>query len=124
MHIFCHLFVCFQTSVYTFATVISTIDTSNSSNTVLLFLNYLLKSIVSLHKIPFYSVFGIVSDFTVLFKFKTKHWLIMTTIIFVSFQPNNNVTLCLTPDGNYTIQVSTTDVNYTRLFKNGSISTG
>ena len=90
----------------------------------LLFLNYLLKSIVSLHKIPFYSVFGIVSDFTVLFKFKTKHWLIMTTIIFVSFQPNNNVTLCLTPDGNYTIQVSTTDVNYTRLFKNGSISTG
>jgi hypothetical protein len=58
-------------------------------------------------------VFGIVSDFTVLFKFKTKHWLIMTTIIFVSFQPNNNVTLCLTPDGNYTIQVSTTDVNYT-----------
>ena len=73
MHIFRHLFVCFQTSVYTlgefhknrnnstvfeelelsivdlmvanirftaFATIKSTIDTSNSSNTVLLFLNY------------------------------------------------------------------------------------
>jgi hypothetical protein len=73
VHIFRHLFVCFQTSVYTlgefhknrnnstvfeelelsivdlmvanirftaFATIKSTIDTSNSSNTVLLFLNY------------------------------------------------------------------------------------
>ena len=68
VHIFCHLFVCFQTSVYTlgefhknrnnstvfesvlidplrvanktaFATIKSTIYTSNSSNTVLLFLN-------------------------------------------------------------------------------------
>jgi len=56
VHIFRHLFVCFQTTVYTlgefhqnrnnrrvasetaFATVKSTIDTSNSSNTVLLFL--------------------------------------------------------------------------------------
>ena len=73
VHIFRHLFVCFQTSVYTLgefhknrnnstvfeelelsivdlmvanirftalATIKSTIDTSNSSNTVLLFLNY------------------------------------------------------------------------------------
>ena len=52
VHIFCHLFIYFQTSVYTwgafirigitvlFATVKSTIDTSNSSNTVLLFLRY------------------------------------------------------------------------------------
>ena len=73
VHIFRHLFVCFQTSVYTlgefhknrnnstvfeelelsivdlmvanirftaFASIKSTIDTSNSSNTVLLFLNY------------------------------------------------------------------------------------
>ena len=71
VHIFRHLFVCFQTSVYTlgefhengntstvfeelsvsivdlkvanktaFPTVKSTIDTCNSSNTVLLFLNY------------------------------------------------------------------------------------
>jgi hypothetical protein len=73
VHIFRHLVVCFQTSVYTlgefhknrnnstvfeelelsivdlmvanirftaFATIKSTIDTSNSSNTVLLFLNY------------------------------------------------------------------------------------
>ena len=77
MHIFRHLFVCFQASVYTlgefhknrnistvfeelsvsivdltvaniryvasktaFPTVKSTIDTSNSSNTILLFLNY------------------------------------------------------------------------------------
>jgi bacteriorhodopsin len=68
-------------------------------------------------------VFGIVSDFTVLFKFKTKHWLIMTTIIFVSFQPNNNVTLCLTPDGNYgVIDISSThlygviDISSTHLY--------
>ena len=60
MHIFRHLFVCFQTSVYTLgefhknrnnSTVFEelsvsivdltvTIDTSNSSNTVLLFLNF------------------------------------------------------------------------------------
>ena len=48
MHIFRHLFVCFQTSVYTLGEFQknrnnskTAFDTSNSSNTVLLFLKYI-----------------------------------------------------------------------------------
>ena len=107
MHIFRHLFVCFQTSVYTlgefhknrnnstvfeglsvrvaskttFATVQSTTDTSNPSNTVLLFLKW--------HTIKHFVFF--IKELTLLF---SKRSLVMSTFVYITIKILNE-NICL-----------------------------